>query len=248
MQRRIMSSLQIMELYKKGERDFSYVTCSNVNFSKANLSGCNFSNSVLSFNYYEDANLSGCDFSNANLEWSSFRRADLQKSNFTKANLSYSVLNNAKVDGATFNNADVSWCFIFDVEMEKVAEKKNANFHMTAFNPGQVSKQAREQARKHLESMKGILPSQLFIELDLIMKSDDESIRKINITEQSKTSGYQTNVGFGYGGNESNSGYTISNAAAGYTTLAVGQSYGVTAHVGTSYSPKPLNQTNDVKK
>jgi len=223
-QKKHLSTLQIIEEYKNGKRDFSNIICiGGIGFANAKLSGCNFRKSNISYCNFDDADLSDCDFTEANLEWSSFQRVDLRRSDFTKANLSWSVLNKAKVEKATFNNANISWCLLFDVDFEKT-EKKNTDFTMSAFRPSDITKEGRAAVMKELAKKKNLLPFELYYELEYIIKTGTAEIEKaVNITEAQKNP-YQISAGFGYGIAGTNAVYNVQAAPAGYI-LSVGGTY-----------------------
>ena len=136
-QKRQMTNAQIIEAYRRGERNFSGIVCMQTDFPKAKLSGSDFSNSNLSFCNFKHADISDCNFTGANLEWSSFKDADLRRSDFTRASFSHSVLNKAKFDGAVLTKTNASWCLMFDVTG---LDRKSADFTRTPSHPSDVTK------------------------------------------------------------------------------------------------------------
>jgi hypothetical protein len=192
--RKIIILPKLLEMYKDGQRDFSNIMCSGVDFSNLKMPGCNFTNSDLSYSRFDGTDLSGCNFTKANLEWSSFRMTNLSKADLTKANLSYSVANRVNMDSAILNGADISWCIIFDANMNN-AKKENTNFFNTAFNPSEISEEVRTKIAEKLVSMKGVLDFETYLRMEMSFKTEAETIGKAMIEDGSPA--YAREIGYG---------------------------------------------------
>jgi len=163
-ERRRLSPGEIIDMYKKGERDFSNVECTGNDFIGIDLSGINFSNSKLEYSGFEESNLTGANFTNCNLQWSSFRHSNLTKTNFTGADLSYALLNDAIVEGTILRKANLSWALMFNVNLH-AADITDANIATLATHPSQITEAGSAIMQERLLRMKHKLPYDLWLVL-----------------------------------------------------------------------------------
>ncbi len=91
------------------------------NFSSADLRGCHFHSTDLSFATLAGANFRGCDLESANLENTNLSDTDLVGANLAGADLA----------GANLSNADLRECDLRGLSWKDIAAIKNANiFHV----------------------------------------------------------------------------------------------------------------------
>jgi len=176
MEKKFVSVREILEKYKKGERNFSNIICKGADLSGVDLSGCNFSNSDLSFTDFSRSTLIECNFTETNLEWSDFTFADLSKSKFVRANITYSVLNDAIVDKTDFEKVDFSWSLLFNVNLH-AANLKGAQTATIATDISQITEEGMMHAKEMLGRLKSSLPFGLWLALKHSIDKTDESVR-----------------------------------------------------------------------
>lgn len=161
-EKKFVSVAEILERYKKGEKNFSNIVCKGANLGGVDLNGCNFSYSDLSFTDFSRSTLIGCDFSEANLEWSDLTFANLSKSNFYRANIAYSVFNDAIVDGANFTEANLEWSLAFNCRLH-AANLKGAKIFTIAYNISDISENGMAHAEEMLRRLKGSIPFSVWL-------------------------------------------------------------------------------------
>jgi hypothetical protein len=184
-ERRRLSSYEIIDLYKKGERDFSNVECTGNDFISIDLSGINFSGSNLEYSGFEESNLTGANFTNCNLQWSSFRHSNLTKANFTGADLSYSVLNDAIFENTILRKADLSWALMFNVNLH-AADITDANIATIATHPSQITETGSSIVQERLLRMKHKLPYDLWLVLKSSVNKhmyEAQKAQRLNLSE-----------------------------------------------------------------
>ncbi len=162
MERKFLSVKEILERYKKGERDFPNIVCKGADLLGTDLSGCNFSHSDLSFTDFSRSSFVGCDFTEANLEWSDFTFSNLSKSIFYKANISWSVLNNAIVDKADFSKANLEWSLAFDCRLH-AANLSGTQMSTLATDVSQITQEGMVYAEEMLSRLKSSIPFDLWL-------------------------------------------------------------------------------------
>lgn len=164
LQRRVMPSHEIMERYRKGERDFSDIMCSGAEFGGATLVDAIFRNADLSFSSFDTADLTDADFSSAFLDWSSFRKSILRRTKFDGASIKWCALNEAIVDKTSFRKADLSWSIMFSTN-RNAADWTGANFVLCAFDPSEITSKGIAQHPDQLERLKGRIPYELWLRI-----------------------------------------------------------------------------------
>ena len=100
-----MKTTELLEQYKKGERDFTNKDLCGANLRKANLNWANLCKADLS-----GANLNGADLCGADLCGADLRGADLNGANLRGADLNGADLNGAK-NIYFFNKKDGRACY-----------------------------------------------------------------------------------------------------------------------------------------
>ena len=113
-----MKTTELLEQYKKGERDFTNkdlcganlrgADLNGANLCKADLSGANLCKADLSGANLNGADLCGADLCKADLNGANLRGADLNGANLRKANLNGADLNGANLRKADLRGADLN--------------------------------------------------------------------------------------------------------------------------------------------
>jgi len=120
----VLNAVELIKNKKNiGNADFK-----NINFSRVNLYGNDFTGSDLRGCMFIKANLSSVDFCDANLEGVNFKDAQLYNVNFTNAKLKGVDFKNAKIKKCNFSNADMR---LSDMENINITE---SNFENTLMN------------------------------------------------------------------------------------------------------------------
>ncbi|TAL47423.1 pentapeptide repeat-containing protein [archaeon] len=180
MGKRQMSSSEIAERYKKGERDFSNTIARSQNFINLDLRGANFSHSDLSHSSFNGCDLQGADFSNSNLSWTDFTLADMKNAKFSNSNISYSVLNDATVDGADFRGVDFKWSLALNVNLES-ANIKGAQTVGLARNMSDITPEDMRYMEQVLRKVKIAIPLQTFLQISHNLGKTNGDFQVINI-------------------------------------------------------------------
>ena len=142
----IMKKSELLDLYEKGERNFSGVdlrlpkrkrgdkiyvdiVLANKNLSEINLSNANLTEICLEWVKMNGANMSKanlfhadmarCDLENADLQWADLRGADLRWANLNGANLSGANLSGADLRNAQLNDVDNTGTIFEGTDMRK---------------------------------------------------------------------------------------------------------------------------------
>ncbi len=221
MQRKQISSHEIIRRYREGEHDFSNVLCQNGDFGAINLSGIIFRNSDLSFSGFDGTDLTDADFSDTILDWSSFRLATLRKTNFTGARLQWCALNDAIVDGTIFRKADLSWSIMFNTNRNN-ADWDGANFVTCAFDPSEITSKGIAVHPSQLERLKDKMPFDIWLRIKFSLQNVTQAFNRaqtlVNV-ERHPYLGAQSHVGYNIesGGKYSvqpGTGYTMENKYA----------------------------------
>ena len=87
-------------------------SCTGCDFSRADLSGRDFTNRSLTGSDFKDATLRNARFDHADLTGTDFENADLRGASFTDANMQGCDLRGARLDGANFTGANITGCDI----------------------------------------------------------------------------------------------------------------------------------------
>ena len=98
-----MRTTELLEQYKKGERDFTNKDLCGANLRKANLRKANLNGANLC-----NADLNGANLRKANLSGAYLRKADLNGADLSGANLRKADLNGADLNGANLRKADLN--------------------------------------------------------------------------------------------------------------------------------------------
>ena len=102
---------------------------------------------------------------------------------------------------------------------------------MSAFHPSEVTKEGRLAVMKEVAKKKNLLPFELYYELEFIIKTGTENIKKaVNLTEQQKNN-YKVSTDFGYSITGTKSNYSITISPPGYIN-PVSESYTTKAKKG----------------
>jgi len=214
---KVMSLQEILERYKNGERNFSRIICTGVDFNNLDISGAVFKKSNLSYSNFDAANLSNCDFSECNLEWSSFRRTNLTNASFEKANLTYCDFSNAIFENAILRNANLSWSIAFNTNIQ-ASDTRGASISTVAFDVSQLTKEGLENVQMRLARLKSQLPYELHLLLRFAVSAIHEKAQYLEVQPETKRTYATFNVGSGYkGGNigtESGITYSTTNPYA----------------------------------
>ena len=176
--KRYMTAKKILDLYKKGERDFSGVVCNNDSFDGFDLRGIIFKKADLGFCSFYGTNLSGADFSEANLEWTGFIRANLKNTNFEKARATWSRFNESIFDKTNFRNADLSWSLFFNTNLYAGADLTGAITGTIATDPSQITEEGMKKLADKLGTLRGKLDPELITRLQLIAGSTKEKTKQ----------------------------------------------------------------------
>jgi len=219
--KKIMTASQIIEMYKKGERNFSNVRCTNDSFGGADLKNAVFRNSDLSFSSFREASLQGADFSGSNLEWSSLEKANLTGAKFIRAKVIWSVLNDAIVDKTDFTGTDFSWSILINVNLH-AASLAGTEFSTAILKPEDLTKDGIEKANMKLGMLKNRLPLELWFQLRFSVSRVEETFSKSSM----RTISFE-NI-------ESSVSYSIG-ASSGYKGIFL-----VEGHQSTVYSQGPV--------
>ena len=120
-----MNVNELVEKYRKGERDFSNIKLPNADLSgldlrrmifiSADLSNCNFSNS----------DLTNSDFSGAILDRVNFAGAILRNTNFSGAHMTNADIRNVQIDNTNFARANLMFAHLCGNDLVK-ADLNNA--------------------------------------------------------------------------------------------------------------------------
>lgn len=116
-----MQAEDIIKKYAAGERDFSGMDLTEINLSRANLTGANFRNATLSI-----ANLSGANLSEADLTGAKLNVARMSGTNLSKAKLNGAILNVANLVRANLSGAELMQAALIRAELVR-AELSRAN-------------------------------------------------------------------------------------------------------------------------
>ena len=106
---RILTTNDIIEKIKKGEKNFSKSKIIAADFSGMDLTNANFESSELEWIRFADCKLIGTNFTGAKIDLSYFSYADLTKANFEKAKVYNSYFGNVTFDKTSFKNADIRY-------------------------------------------------------------------------------------------------------------------------------------------
>lgn len=178
-EKKIMTTSQIIEKYKTGERDFSNIKCTCGNFDGADLGNAIFKNSDMSSSTFVCASLQGCDFSECNLQWATLTKANLTNAKFVKAKITWADLNDAMVDKADFTEADLSWSFLFNVNLHAASSINEANFSMAVFRVEDITKEGLEKANIMLSNMKEKIPFEIWLRIRFSVSRTEEKFKRI---------------------------------------------------------------------
>ena len=125
---KFMQAEDILKKYAAGERNFAAVIIPEINLSRANLSGINFSNATLSI-----ANLSGSNLSEANLSGAKLNVTRMSGANLSKAKLNGAILNVANLVRANLSEAELIQAALIRAELIR-ADLSRANLQETNLN------------------------------------------------------------------------------------------------------------------
>jgi hypothetical protein len=195
---RQMSASEIVERYKKGERDLSNIIARSQNFINLDLRGANFSHSDLSHSSFNGCDLQGADFSDSNLSWTDFTLADMKNANFSNSDISYAVLNDATVDGADFRNADFRWSLAFNVNLES-ADIRGAHTVGLAKSMSDITPDSLKHVEQVLSKTKIAIPLQVFLQISHNVGKVKGNFQVVNAAA-SATKSYGGRPTFGYSG------------------------------------------------
>jgi hypothetical protein len=184
----IFSVSQILDLYKRGQRNFDGVRCIGQDFHGFLLKAATFHKANLSSSSFDTADLSDCDFTGANLMWASFRKANLSKTKFVKANVSYCDFDGAIFDKTDFTGADLTASLLFNTNIG-AANLGGANMTWAATHISQLSEEGFRFVMEQLKRMGRAIPPEIMSQLQVVVIKLHESKRQL---EQLKAS-------FGYG-------------------------------------------------
>jgi serine/threonine-protein kinase len=106
---RVWTPSEILERYKRGERDFHELDISDgvtdkTSFRGAVLDGADFSRCFIEADF-SGARLRGCRFVRANVKTCMFDGADLQNADFSEAPIDGASFTDCKFEGASFEGA-----------------------------------------------------------------------------------------------------------------------------------------------
>ena len=222
--RKSMTAKQILDLYKKGERDFSGIICQNDSFDNFDLRGIIFSKADLSYCSFYGTNLEGSDFSGAQLEWTGFIRANLKRASFEKARCVWSRFNESHFENTSFRGDDLSWSLFINTNLYGGADLTGAITATIATDPSQIPEEGMQKLAEHIGKMKGKMDPELLTRLQLIAGSTKEKTGKESAENKTQGAAY---------GKEGNSGgiYSSAGGAQGeyHSSGAKGVEYGAHA-------------------
>lgn len=194
--KKFLTANQIIEMYKKGERDFSGIVARGIDLINVDLRGANFSKSDLSYSNFRGCNLTNTNFSEAKLSWTDFTFANLTRANFRKADLSYSIINDTIIDKADFREVDLSWSLAFNVNLH-AADLRGANLTTLATSSSELT----EDGIRHVEQVLGRIRPDLSLSLFLVLRRSMDSVRHLfnimqNVPKAISTYGIKTGKSF----------------------------------------------------
>lgn len=116
-----MQAEEILKKYADGERNFSGVNITEINLTRANLTGIDFSDATLSI-----ANLTGANLSEANLTGAKLNVAKMSGANFSQAKFNGAILNVANLVRANLKGTQFIQAALIRAELIR-AELSGAN-------------------------------------------------------------------------------------------------------------------------
>lgn len=114
-----LSADEIIERYKKGERDFSNIESKSSNFAGHRLKGIIFKGSDLEGASFSGSTLDGANFSNSNLQWANFDHASLRNTDFSGADLRWMKATAPVFEKTLFIGANLDEAYIFEANMNE---------------------------------------------------------------------------------------------------------------------------------
>jgi hypothetical protein len=117
---------EILEKYRKGEKNFSGVVVTAGNFSNMDLKGIIFRNAVLMNANFRNSDLSDADFTNAKLERCDFHNAILRNTKFFRTDLGWANLKACIMDNTNFRESNLQWAHLCSNDIAR-ADIRNAN-------------------------------------------------------------------------------------------------------------------------
>lgn len=217
-----MSSIDVINAYRQGRRDFSDILVKTGNFANIDLSEASFKNSDLSFSSFASSIFKKCDFSDAFMTWCDFTQADFSGSIFTKAVMGWSRFEDTKLDNADLTNADVSWSLFLNTDKMKAKSIKGLVESGIVTDLSQLEAMDISLLASKIEELKDKLPHDLYMKLKFKMH---QTMDKIGKDENEKESFYNRELG--------GSGRVGSYGSSGSEGK---ESYGDSSEGGTGYS------------
>ncbi|MCJ0884305.1 toll/interleukin-1 receptor domain-containing protein [Vibrio sp. CCB-PB317] len=89
----------------------------NCNFTDANLPGCDFSESNLSFTIFQEARVTDCNFTEAKLDRSEFVESELEASIFKDTWLFDSKFIRCDLTGVTYESCSIDYCKVYECSL-----------------------------------------------------------------------------------------------------------------------------------
>ena len=228
MQKRLTSH-EIIQKYKAGERDFSNIICNNGDFNSFILACIVFRESDLSYSSFDGTDLTDADFSDALLDWSSFRRATLRRTNFTGAKMHWCALNGAIVDKTIFRKADLSWSIMFNTDRNN-ADWTDANFLTCAFDVSEIGKISSGMGPSQLAMLKDRIPYDIWLRIKFSLQTVAHDFSRTQVDVQRRS----------YSDVHSNVGYNVNLKGTNYSvqTDKITYSHGVQYSLDSPYTIK----------
>jgi uncharacterized protein YjbI with pentapeptide repeats len=110
--------------------DFSETRGEAALFLKANMAKTKFRGAFLQQTFFGGSKVAGCDFSNANLNMAIFTESDCRHVDFRGVDLSYADMSNADLSGADLSGANLNMAKLHGIKEETTvwtgADKKKA--------------------------------------------------------------------------------------------------------------------------
>lgn len=117
-----MTSTEIIERFKKGEREFSEIKAVGQDFSRMTLSKTVFTNSRFIGCRFTASDLRNARFQDCSFEFCEFTDANLVESNFINCKMDYTVFQLANLERTVFTNCELYFIYVWGSNFNSAAK------------------------------------------------------------------------------------------------------------------------------
>lgn len=118
----VITPTEIIERFKKGEREFSNLRAVGQNFSGMNLNRIIFTDSKFTGCNFTASNLQNAKFQNCSFEFCEFTNANLIESNFINCKIDYTVFQLANLERVVFTSCELYFIYIWGSNFNSAAK------------------------------------------------------------------------------------------------------------------------------